>query len=52
MSTSMPVLALTSLGILIVVLGLFAAGNLEVAVVGLIAIFAAGVLEVVDRRRS
>ena len=46
-----PVAALTFLGILIVVLGLFVAGNLTVVVVGLGAICTAGVLDVLGRRR-
>ena len=44
-----PVVALTFLGILIVVLGLFVAGNLTVVSVGLLAICSAGVLEVLGR---
>lgn len=52
MPTSAPVAALTFLGILLVVLGIFAAGNLAVIVVGLLAILAAGVLQVVGARRS
>jgi hypothetical protein len=51
MPTSLPVGALSVLGILITVLGLFAAGNLTVVAVGLLALFGAGVLEVVGRRR-
>ena len=39
-----PIVALTSLGVLIVVLGLFAAGSLTVVLVGLGAICSAGVL--------
>jgi len=50
--SSMPVIALTVLGVLIVVLGLFAAGSLEVVAIGLISIFAGGVLEVLGRRRA
>ena len=45
-----PVAALTFLGILIVVLGLFVAGNLAVVIVGLSAICSAGVLEVFGGR--
>ena len=52
MATGLPVVALSVLGILIAVLGLFAAGNLVVVVVGLVALFAAGVLEILGRRRS
>jgi hypothetical protein len=47
-----PVAALTFLGILIVVLGLFVAGNLTIVIVGLLAIGSAGVLEVFARRRT
>ena len=52
MPTSLPVGALSVLGILITVLGLFAAGSLTVAAVGLLALFGAGVLEIAGRRRS
>ena len=48
--TSLPVVALTILGILITVLGLFAAGNLAVVTVGLLAIGGAGLLQVLERR--
>ncbi len=48
---NLPVATLTILGVLIATLGLFAAGSIEVVVVGLVAIFGAGVLEVADRRR-
>lgn len=48
-STSFPVLALTGLGILIAVLGLFAAGNMVIVVVGLAAIFGAGVIGILER---
>jgi hypothetical protein len=47
-----PVAALTFLGILIVVLGLFVAGNLTIVIVGLLAIGSAGVLDVLARRRT
>jgi hypothetical protein len=43
--------SLSVLGILITALGLFVAGNLTVVAVGLLALFGAGVLEVVGRRR-
>jgi hypothetical protein len=52
MSISLPVAALSVLGILITVLGLFAAGNMAVVALGLLALFGAGLLEVVGRRRS
>ena len=50
MNTTAPVAALTILGILLAVLGLFVAGNMQIVVVGLIAIFAAGLLQVAGRR--
>jgi hypothetical protein len=52
MSISLPVAALSVLGILITVLGLFAAGNMAVVALGLLALFGAGLLEVIGRRRS
>lgn len=50
MSTSAPVATLVILGAVIAVLGLFAAGNIVVTSVGLIAVFAAGVLQVAESR--
>jgi hypothetical protein len=50
MSTSLPVAILVFLGALIAVLGLFAAGNIVVTIVGLLAVFGAGVLQVVGAR--
>ena len=52
MSTSLPVLALVVLGILVAVLGLFAAGDIAVTAVGLGALAVAGVLDVLDRRTA
>lgn len=53
---SIPVLALTGLGVLISVLGLFAAGNMVIVAIGLGAIFGAGIIgaveRMVDRRRD
>ena len=46
---SLPVVALTSLGILIAVLGVFAAGDMLVVSIGLGAIFAAGIIELGER---
>lgn len=46
---SLPVLALTSLGVLISVLGLFAAGNMVIVAIGLGAIFGAGIIGAVER---
>ena len=52
MSLSAPVIALTFLGILLALLGLFAAGNIWITVVGLVAIGFAGVLQVLGARKS
>ena len=50
METTAPVAALTFLGVLLAVLGLFVAGNVVLVVVGLISIFGAGLLQVAGRR--
>jgi hypothetical protein len=52
MSKSLPVAALVVLGSLIAVLGLFAAGDIVITIVGLVAIFGAGILQVVGSRRA
>jgi hypothetical protein len=52
MLNSAPVIALTILGILLTVLGLFVGGNVGLAVIGLVSIFGAGVLQVAGIRRS
>jgi hypothetical protein len=52
MSGSAPVWALTFLGILIVLLGLFAAGNIWLIAAGLAAIAFAGVLQVAGSRKG
>ena len=52
MDASLPIVALTVLGILIVALGLFAAGSFELVVVGLVAIAVAGALQVAQIRRT
>ena len=52
MTSNLPVYALTFLGILIALLGLFAAGNVLVVVVGLVSIAAAGILQVMSSRRQ
>ncbi len=49
---TVPVAALTILGILIAALGLFAAGSVELIALGLLAVFAAGILQVLGARRS
>lgn len=46
-----PATFLVILGALLAVLGLFAAGNLAVVVVGLLAIFGAGLLTLAETRR-
>ncbi len=52
MSMSLPVSALVFLGVLIAVLGLFAAGNIVITIVGLVAVFGAGVLQIAGARRG
>ena len=52
METTAPVAALTILGILFVVLGLFVAGNVTLSIIGLVSIFGAGVLQVAGTRRA
>ena len=52
METTLPVAALTILGILLVVLGIFAAGEVILAIVGLVSIFGAGLLQVAGARRA
>jgi hypothetical protein len=51
-SPSLPVLILTGLGTIIALLGLFAAGNVLLVIVGLVAVAVAGVLHVAERRRT
>ncbi len=48
MNASLPVLLLSGAGIVIAVLGLFAAGDIAVVAVGLGSIFAAGILHVIE----
>lgn len=48
MNASLPVLLLSGAGIVIAVLGLFAAGDIAIVAVGLGSIFAAGVLHVAE----
>ena len=50
-SVSIPVFTLTVLGAVIAVLGLFAAGELAVVIVGLAAVAVAGVIQVIGSRR-
>jgi mannose/fructose/N-acetylgalactosamine-specific phosphotransferase system component IIC len=49
-TTSAPIAALTILGILLAVLGLFVGGSIQLTVVGLITVAVAGVLDVALRR--
>jgi hypothetical protein len=51
MSTAVPATFLVILGALLAVLGLFAAGNLAVVAIGLLAIFGAGLLTLAEARR-
>jgi hypothetical protein len=52
MSSNAPVMTLVTLGILITVLGLFVAGNLGMAAMGLAAVAAAGLLSALAGRPS
>jgi hypothetical protein len=51
-SIQLPVVALTVLGILLVLLGLFAAGSLALMALGMAGIAVAGALAVAGTRRS
>jgi hypothetical protein len=51
-AATLPVAALTVLGILITVLGLFVAGEIALTIVGLVSIFAAGLLGALVRRTA
>jgi hypothetical protein len=50
-SSSTPVTILAILGAVIAVLGLFIAGNIVMVSVGLVAVFGAGLLDVIAIRR-
>jgi hypothetical protein len=52
MSSSLPISILAILGLLISLLGLFAAGELVMVALGLAAVFGAGVLGVIANRRA
>jgi hypothetical protein len=52
METTAPVAALTIIGILLAVLGLFVGGSVGLVLIGLLAIFGAGALQVAGARRS
>jgi hypothetical protein len=51
-SPSLPVLVLTAIGAIVAVLGLFAAGNVALVLIGMGAVAVAGVLHVLERRKS
>jgi hypothetical protein len=48
----MSVAALLFVGVLLVALGLFVAGNMIIVVTGIVALFGAGVFETLGARRS
>jgi hypothetical protein len=50
MSTSTPVAILAILGAIIAVLGLFVVGNIVMVVIGLVAVFGGGLLDVIGFR--
>ena len=50
-TSSAPVAILAVLGAVIAVLGLFIAGNITMVSVGLVAVFGAGLLDVIGRRQ-
>ena len=52
MSTFVPAVVLMFLGALLAVLGLLAAGSLPLVVIGLVAVFGAGLLSLADSRVS
>ena len=52
MSTSTPVAILVVLGAIIAVLGLFVAGNIVMVAIGLVAVFGAGLLDVLAIRAA
>lgn len=49
---TVPTFFLTLVGVLLVVLGILAGGNLALVAIGVVALIAAGALEVVGRRRD
>jgi hypothetical protein len=51
-STSLPVAALVIIGIVLAVLGLLVGGGIWLVIIGLVAIGAGGVLQVMGSRRS
>jgi hypothetical protein len=51
MATTTPVAALVFLGVLATLLGFFVAGSIQIVIIGLVAIFGAGLLQVLGARR-
>jgi len=51
MSTFVPATVLVILGAVLSVLGLLAAGNIELILIGLAAVFGAGILSLAESRR-
>ena len=49
-TSSAPVTILAILGAVIAILGLFVAGNIVMVAIGLVAVFGAGLLDVIGRR--
>jgi hypothetical protein len=52
METTVPVAALTLLGTILAILGLFVGGSIELVVIGLLSIFGAGLLQVAGRNKT
>ncbi len=51
-TTSAPVATLLFLGALTTLLGFFVAGNIQIVIIGLVAVFGAGLLQVLGARRA
>jgi len=51
MSTSIPAAVLVMLGVLLALLGLFAAGSMELIALGLASVFGAGILSLAEARK-
>ena len=52
MAMSAPIIALVFIGLLLVALGLFAAGNIWIVALGIASVAFAGILQVMGQRRS
>jgi hypothetical protein len=52
MSSSLPVVVLVLIGIVLVGLGMFAAGSIELTALGVASVAFAGVLQVLSERRT